>query len=177
MGVEIKMLEDRLTFIFSNVNEWLKFGEAKNGALLAINITSIFSAFDKIPYDTSNWLLFFIWFFILMNLFSAFTVLASYLPHLKAPEKIHSWLIMSNTKNALYYGDLSQMTSNDLINLLNLQVQTTPYALMIADQIICNSKIATKKYEFFTLALYFTVTAYIFPVFAALGYLIYKKIK
>ena len=35
------MMNEDLKFAFANVNDWLKFAEAKNGGLLALNVASI----------------------------------------------------------------------------------------------------------------------------------------
>ncbi|MCP4218773.1 MAG: hypothetical protein GY765_29345, partial [bacterium] len=43
-------MEERLKSIFANVNDWLKFAEAKNAALVAFNSAIIFavlSVFDQ----------------------------------------------------------------------------------------------------------------------------------
>lgn len=41
-------MEERLKFIFANVNEWLRFAEAKNGVLVAFNGAAIWGTLQSL---------------------------------------------------------------------------------------------------------------------------------
>ena len=47
-------MEDRLRYILSVVNEWLKFAEAKNGALLAVDVAIVFGILQLISNTSSK---------------------------------------------------------------------------------------------------------------------------
>lgn len=41
-------MREELKYIFTNINDWLKFAEAKHGALITFNVATIFGIFQII---------------------------------------------------------------------------------------------------------------------------------
>ena len=77
----LRVMEDRLRYILSTVNEWLKFAEAKNGALLGVDIAIIFGLLQVISDEISKG-----WIYLAISFIglSALSALLSFIPQLKA---------------------------------------------------------------------------------------------
>jgi len=94
-------LEERLRYILSTVNEWLKFAEAKNGALLAVDAAIIFGIF-KLTSDSAWPHAIFSYLTISLVIASAVSCLISYIPKIKNPPtwyKITSRYCLCNKPN------------------------------------------------------------------------------
>lgn len=168
-----KTTEDRLEYIFENVNNWLKFAEAKNGALLALNLICIMKAAEKLGKIDNDVLCIFIIFFLFFSLLSLLCCLASYMPQLLPPKNVRHLLKIFKKRedtNLLYFGDLSQISAEELLKKLKTLTPSLPevseentYEKYFAEQIVCNSVISAVKYQFFTISIWLTATAFLTP--------------
>lgn len=161
--------ETKLIFILSNVNDWLKFAEAKNAGLLVFSagcIVGLLSYTASSPNLSTAWktgIFSSIFFLILASLFC----ILSFLPKINRIEVLlwQQEVSCSDDDNFLYYGDLSKYTCEELLDAITRKyyqderylASSVKFHLDIADQIIINSKIALRKYNLFSLALYSTV--------------------
>ncbi len=152
------MMEDRLRYILSTVNEWLKFAEAKNGALLGVDIATIFGLFQVVSDEISKG-----WIYIAISLtgLSALSALLSFVPQLKAPSMIYKKRGGKET-SLMFYGHIAKYDPEAYIMALYSEVGTEiPSKLTIeldyAHQIITNSRIALKKNRYFNIGLWLTV--------------------
>ena len=162
-------MDSKLSEIFSNINDWLKFAETKNATLLAGNGVLIFGIIRLIKEGDYSFILVLYVFFVISQLLISFVFcLVSFIPSLEMP-----WIFKSNTKNdngnLLYFDDISKYTPisyiNDLKKALNIDKEDfTSYEKMLVEQIIVNSVIASKKYKLFKISIWFTLSAIVSPI-------------
>src|SRR5690554_6668102 len=97
---------DLLDKILSKTNEWLKFAEAKNGAVIAVvcsvmfGVNRIVVSLDEVP----TYLLFYLSAFFSFSFISLVVALSSFIPRLKKP----FWLRINekgNNDNPFYFVD------------------------------------------------------------------------
>ncbi|NJK53198.1 MAG: hypothetical protein HC849_16920 [Oscillatoriales cyanobacterium RU_3_3] len=163
-------LSEKLTVIFHNVNDWLKYAEAKNAILLAFagagltaNVTLLTVA-QNLPASLRFGLI------ISTSLLClcAFLCSLSFLPKTDL-EKI-LWIrtspsrrlaLQSNDDNFYYFGHLRKYTPDELLGAINklylgdiIQLPYEKECRDIAAQITVNSEIAFLKFRFFTYSSY-----------------------
>jgi hypothetical protein len=164
----------KLLAIFQNVNDWLRFAEAKNAALLAFSGTGMTATLTVLA--TVQSLPVFLRFGLLMStaLLCVCTLLCalSFIPKTnlekllwlrsQPAKKIHS----SPADNLYYFGDLRKYSSGELLNAINVYYFDgkiiQPYSKEccdIAAQITINSDIASLKFQTFTYAIYFLIAS------------------
>jgi hypothetical protein len=187
----MKDLVEKLTVIFQNVNDWLKFAEAKNAVLLAfsgagITATVTLLAAKDLPDSLEVGL-------IVATSFLCFCALIcsiSFLPKTNLEQVL--WLrsspsgrkIPQPTDNLYYFGDLKKYTSFELLDALNNQYFQTrfnpPYEKEcehLANQVVVNAEITFLKFQLFTYALYFLITSIaITPIFILLSLILLRKV-
>ena len=163
-------VEDRLRYILSLVNEWLKFAEAKNGALLAVDSAMIFGVFKLSESGWPHVGLFYLTISVLIA--SAVSCLISFIPKLKMPT-----FTMKREPDSgdslIYYGHIAKYNPENYLKALYGQADTgsvSPSSLEVdyAKQIVTNSRIALRKYFCFTVALWFAVGALTLLLIASL---------
>lgn len=158
-------MEERLGHILSIVNEWLKFAEAKNAALLAANTAIIFAVLRVLDSKTicRQWLSAYLLLGLLLLAAAAFIALVSFIPQVRIP-----WLALrrqpSSRDNLLFYGDIAYYDPTNYLQALG--ARTTPAANAFSSfeqdyavQIVTNSRIALRKYVLFSAAIWLTLTA------------------
>lgn len=151
------MIIDRLIQIFNNVNDWLKFAEAKVGALIAFLAATIFGSFQVCNGAQCNdFISFYIGGIIVFASIALFICLISLMPQTRLkwlwpPEKY------SKTDNLFFFGHLAKYDADSLVELLidkyKLESDNKEMELDIANQIIQNSLIANKKYKYFNFSM------------------------
>lgn len=155
-------MEDKLNIIFTNVNGWLQFSEAKNGVLLALNgavviglISILKDASEPIRYTIS-------WCLIPSFTLSLIVLIISYLPIRDKFFKKHYDLSNTtvNNTNLLFYGDLRKLTVPIYLKLLYQSYnKDVPDSFEksekdLAHQVLNNSAITYRKFTFFTVSAY-----------------------
>ncbi|MEH1971695.1 MAG: hypothetical protein V7L02_00450 [Nostoc sp.] len=187
-------VSSKLTAIFQNVNEWLKFAEAKNGILLAFSgagitaIITLLSTAQNLPQSLNFGLLLTT---ILLCICSLICSL-SFLPKINLERLL--WLqtkppkssnfIRKDTDNFYYFGHLQKYNSTELLDALNKHyfegTINKPYKKEyedIAGQITINSEIAFLKFQVFTYAIYILIASIlVIPFSAIINLFIYKKL-
>lgn len=172
-SMEIKLMNEdfhtKLDSIFKNVNDWLKFAEQKNAALLLLNggmvwgVTRVLSMTKKIP-DISYW---FNLVAYSLTVISALICIISFLPILQQrwfkPEET------SGSDNCLYFAHSAKYEAREYLIFLakklgyeNDKTKFTDFEVDLAKQIVTNSEIAFDKYKRFKLAAIFTIFAVAF---------------
>lgn len=153
-------MEDELQYIFSLVNQWLKFAEKKCAVLLAANSGAL-TALLKVKIAEKQTVLNLIGPYGLAALalivVSTFFCLISFFPRLKNLINFSS----EGNKNLTYFGDLAHTKDKELLKNLNNQGNEnnngfTKIEIDLANQIISNSKIALRKYRLFRCSLIFS---------------------
>ncbi len=151
-------MEDRLRYVLSVVNEWLKFAEAKNGALLAVDVAIVFGILQLTSNASSRgWIPFAI---SLIGL-SAISALLSFIPQLKvtSPKERKG---DDKATSLIFYGHFAKYQPESYVKTMYSRVgieapSITPIELDFAQQIIINSRIALRKNRYFSAGLWLTV--------------------
>ncbi|ELA8177647.1 hypothetical protein RGL50_005220 [Vibrio alginolyticus] len=155
-------IEETLHSVFSNVNDWLKFAEQKNAALLVLNggvvwgVTRVISKLEQLT-ELTYWLMLCGYALIVV---SALICLISFLPVLT-----EKWFKPEERKpadNCLYFADIAKYDNNHYVQLLASKLGKPDYIpnnyeLDLSSQIVTNSEIAFDKYKRFRLASIVTI--------------------
>jgi hypothetical protein len=173
---DIQKNEERLLKVFTNVSDWLKFAEAKNAMILAFNAASIFGASKFIDSTKDSYLNNYLFFVIILLIFSCAVSLISFAPRVKI---IRTGLYApGNIPNSLFFEYLKTLTALQIIESINgcqNSISPTQFEIDVAEQIKQNSIIASRKYSYFTISVWLTISAYItFPL--AIVFCIYTYI-
>ena len=155
-------MEERLRYILSTVNEWLKFAEAKNGALLAADTAILFGIF-KLASELSGLQACVSYFAIFLITSSAVSCLLSFIPKLKIP-LLEFERKRGKEDSLIFYGHIARYDPQSYLEVLFAQSGVEPptnssIEIDYAKQIITNSRIALRKYRCFNIGLWLTVAA------------------
>tara|TARA_R110002020_G_scaffold53118_2_gene148942 strand:+ start:360 stop:899 length:540 start_codon:yes stop_codon:yes gene_type:complete len=166
-----KELEDKLWKIFVNVNDWLKIAEAKNAMLIGFNGACIFGL-SRIMDITEGFLWWYLLFTCICFGFSVLTSLTAFVPRLNAlpPGVFYDSKII----NIFYFEYLKTLSSGSLIHELDERTKNFEIpsrVKQLADQVICNSNIASRKYSYFSVSVWITICGIASPLFGGLLFL------
>ncbi len=173
-------MDEELKCIFANVNEWLKFAETKNAVLVALDGGAVLGVLGLLKDQPRfpEWVIFYLWVFIIFNVIALSIALFSFLPQTKIP---YFWLIGEpNSKdNLIFYGHIKKYDVNQYLSALYTSDSQQPknfskLELDYANQIIVNSQIADRKYNYFRVALWFTISAILTPLIGGVLYLVFN---
>lgn len=167
-------LSAKLLVIFQNVNDWLKFAEAKNAVLLAFSgagmtaALTVLATAQNLPRSLQVGLILTT---VALNICTLVCGI-SFLPETNLEKlrwsrtKYSSKTSIQSTDNLYYFGDLRKYKKTELLDSLNAQYFnlkiTPPYSKECEDlavQITINSEIAFVKYKLFTSALCILISA------------------
>ena len=146
-------MEDRLRYILTLTNDWLKFAETKNAALLVFAGALAIGVVQRLNPQTALNIRSFTAIGLLLLAAAASCALTSFIPILR-PEKTTPPGQPSDTDNLLFYGHIAKYTPTAYIERLatiTQPLQGEPgIAEHYAQQIITNARIATRKYTWYT---------------------------
>lgn len=174
-------LQPRLREILDDVNGWLRFAEAKNGALAAAVLAGIFGLgqFD-VEFTKLGWIsLTYFGSALAFGLVSAAISVASFSPQIRVP-----WLYgigsPNATDNLLYFGDIAKYKPPAFLAALRVCVggdghEPTAFDRAYAEQIVTNSRITVRKFKSFEVAVWLTLAGLITPILAVLLYMLEKR--
>lgn len=143
---------NELKYIYSNVNEMLKFGEAKHAGLMVFNgaiIIGILSCYNDIST------LFLKWSLVIGFLFIGISLVLSILSQFPKTQNNYSKNKNIDRANIYFYGHLSCFTLNEFINeyhSLDPCFTANEFDKCLINQIIVISKIANRKFCLFKIA-------------------------
>lgn len=144
---EIDLLDKTL----SKTNDWVKFAEAKNGAMTAVVCTVIFGANKAVSdlNEVPNYLFAYFFSFFILSILSLVTAISSFIPRLKKPfwRKAEE---RSAHDNPFYFGHACKYDGYSYLKLMGIENKNTGVTEKLADQIVINSRIASQKYSLFT---------------------------
>ena len=164
--------EEQLYRIFNNVNDWLKFAEAKNAMLIAFNSASIYGISQVLDLElikNNSFCKYYLFVVIIIMIFSTITSLISFAPKVKILDG--GWYSPSNKSNVLFYEYLKTRTNVQIIEEVTGIANTNNFAkieLDLAEQIRQNSIVTSRKYSYFTIAVWLIIAAYITVPVAAI---------
>jgi hypothetical protein len=157
--------EEQLYRVFNNVNDWLKFFEAKNAMIIVFNSASIYGItqlFNLEYIKKSDQIINYLIIVIILLVFSTLSSLISFAPRVKI---IKGGLYApGDDPNVLFFEYLKIKTKEDIIKEITGVSDVDSFAPIekdIAEQIKQNSIIASRKYFYFTIAVWLTIAAYI----------------
>jgi hypothetical protein len=157
--------EDKLFKVFNNVNDWLKFSEAKNAMLIAFNGASIFGIVKLGNIDiinNSSFLKNYLFIVAICLIFSTINCLISFAPRVKIIKG--GFYNSGKIANVLFFEYLKGKNNIEIIKEITGELDEQKYSTLekdIAEQIKQNSIIASRKYSHFTVSVWMTISAYI----------------
>jgi hypothetical protein len=158
--------------------DWLKFAEAKNGVILALNGAILFGISRlALGYTFDNkWLAYYALMAVGLLLVSILIALLSFIPRLEAPFWM-SYPSKPDKFNVIFFGHICTTSVQDYLNKYyeTLEIAGVHSKLdnQFANQIVINSKVAFIKFKQFEIAIWFTIAALLTPV----GAFILAKVK
>lgn len=160
-------MKEELREIFNNINEWLKFAEAKNFGLLSLNAAIVFgitqinfamqSPFEPALYYVFGPLALVSFLFCLISLFPILT-------KIEKGQKVKNWIQKTcdwidkedEFENIHFFGYLKRIDEEKFEEKLKKKYgnnfsKFTKYEVELSSQILYNSRIASLKYQLFKL--------------------------
>lgn len=162
-------MDEKLKFIFDNINDWLKFAEAKAATLIALNGLAIFGILRLIKdMQLSDEIYIYIFAVIIQLVLSALIALTSLIPSLEMP-----WLFKTSNPdpkdNIFYFESIAKHTGPSFLDSLYAAVgeshkNNSSYENMLSNQIVINSVIARRKFKLFKLSIWLLFSAVATPL-------------
>ncbi len=155
-------MEERLRFILSLVNDWLKFAEAKNGVLLAVDLGILVALSGSISSSLLPKVT--MLFAIVLVFLAVVAVLVSFIPQTRLRNSIRAPATLQQGSSLLFFAHIAEYEPDSYMKALYSQIHqdTTVVSSLELDysgQIITNSRIALFKYRCFNIGLWLTVSA------------------
>lgn len=148
--------KQELKYIFTNINEWLKFAEAKHAGLIVLNaglVVGILSSYSNIQpfiYKTT----------ILIGIICfGISVFSSIISQFPITQNIFYNKKEIQNANLYFFGHLSHFHNEQFINeFKKIDSAFTPTKLDddLINQILINSRITQSKFSFFKFSSYIT---------------------
>lgn len=167
---------DLLESTLKQAVDWLKFAEAKNGALVAVGCATIFGVlrlYSSFSIE-SDLITLYVASFILFVATSIIISLTSFIPRIKPP----FWIKMPDKDegdNPLFFGHACKYSKRTYLALFNRYSelnsnQESQLELIFCDQIVNNSKISFIKYRVFSSAVFLFLAGVLTPLGALVLY-------
>ena len=178
-------MEEHLKSIFSNVNGWLKFAEAKNGVLVAFNGSGIFVVLtgillEDVPALAGHPALqAYFWSFIICLTVGLVIALFSFHAKLITSGGL-SGEEMKPSDNLLYFDHIAKYDAGAYLERLSAALEMERKGVYgqlekdYANEIIVNATIARRKYLLFNTALWCTIAGVMTPVLALLCWVVFR---
>ncbi|HEX8334876.1 MAG TPA: hypothetical protein VF622_19785 [Segetibacter sp.] len=159
--------DEQLQKLFANVNDWLRFAEAKNFGLLSLNAAIVFGFTQTNFAEGSSIAKAGFYVFTPFAVISFFITLISLIPILSEIERtsrVKEWITKISAlfgrerkfENIHYYGYLKDIDVAEFENkFLSKSGSTDPFTLFeseLGTQILYNSRITWLKYQLFKIA-------------------------
>lgn len=157
-------MKDEIKSIFQNVNEWLKFAEAKHAGLLVLNSGVIFGIL-AIYKDYQSCLPKII--ILLTLIFFGLSMLLSIVSLFPRTHNVLSKQKKIKNPNLYFAGHLCKLDVDDFKAELHKIKPTHVFDRFeddLLNQIIVNATITTRKYHLFKLATVSTIVGFIIPL-------------
>lgn len=152
-----------LNDIFSNINEQLRFAEAKNGALITLNsavVVAVITILADHSQAFSVWALNWLLAIAISCAIAVLVSLVSFMPEMR-PRKTRP--VVENPTNVFFFGHIRAHPEEDYLRMLfeglGLSIAPLRAHIHLANQIGTNSQNANKKFQVFAAAAGLTLTA------------------
>ncbi len=149
-----------------HINSWLTFAEAKNAALIALNITVIGVVFEQFSENKLPATI-----LIIAFAFSALTNLISFWPNNTSRPPKHTGHRIVDSLNLAFWGDIATvedeeqylgLVTSQYFPSLTIEDEGRKLFTDLASEIVINSRIATWKYKLFKFSLCIDIWAFVF---------------
>lgn len=185
-----EQVTEKLDKVFTNVNSWLVFAEAKNASLLALNGAGIYGLVSVLlngDYNGGKYLTLYLWVAVVFLCLGIVVALLSFSPVISVFDGKKKLLSQNKDNlNLLFYGDLVKYDCaiEYIVDIYKHYFKADidenavkKIHLDYADEILINSRITVKKYTLFKYALLMDLSAVLTPVLVGTVYLCYMGIK
>ncbi|MCB2290822.1 DUF5706 domain-containing protein [Clostridium sp. CS001] len=164
-------MKEDLKATLANINDWLKFAEAKNAILITLNGGMIFaflSSFnDKMSFASHNvfsynfFLRIYYWEFVIFAILGLVIALISFYPQIKRDIFWFTVRAKTTTDNLQFFGDIEKYTANEYLELIKSDSNYSFEKLEkdYANQIVINSRITYRKNKYAQVAVFLTLSA------------------
>jgi hypothetical protein len=170
--IEINSKKENLEYIFDNINNHLRFAEAKNAAIVTASFALITVYLFYESRFHNKFLEVFQINFIVFITFSLICSLLSYYSKITIIGNLNKKDNFDDAScNIIFFGDIAYMDEDQYcqtffdVPLKNLDDN---YCSCLINQIVINSRITKRKFEMFNLSLWFFIAACLSPVGAYL---------
>ncbi len=177
MAIESKNIvniEEKLRNMFANINEWLKFAEAKNFGLFSIT-GAVYLGITQVDFEESIPLK---WGFVILSLTAGATLIASLLslfPFLTKVDgafakgwisKLSNWIDHEHPfENIHFYGHLKNLQEpefeKEFTTKIGQELTFNQYEKELVTQILYNAKITWLKFQLFKIGGFFFLCGFI----------------
>jgi hypothetical protein len=171
-------LEQLLRERLADVNEWLRFAEAKNGGLAAVALGATYAAADLLGSNDAMPLALRCYLFVavVLTLVAACAALASFSPQL---HKVFPYGAGAPDEddNVLFFRDAAKHSPDSLVRAVQRLASLSadePSALskLLAQQVINNARIAERKFRSFDVGIWLAIAALITLPLAIVIYIV-----
>ena len=158
-------MREELKYTFTNINDWLKFAEAKHGALITFNVATIFGIFQIIEKLNEKEQFYKTAFIIVIALLmvSILVSLYSFIPITRPKPDCMSKEDFERKReglNILFYKDIHNLNYHQVIELMKLNLgenkDVNGFDEKLAIQIVNNARITYQKFRLFHTGGWFT---------------------
>lgn len=162
-------LQEMLSDTLKATTDWLKFAEAKNGALIGVNLAVLVSA-EKIQ-AAIGWAAYFHW-IAMLCIASISIALLSVIPRVGWPLPSVGKSNRDEHDNLMFYGDIAKYSPGGYCSELARKFarDLTLTESWTARQVAVLSDLTTQKLRFFKFAAFITLSAVATPIGAVLFY-------
>lgn len=161
-------MNEDLKYTFHNINEWLRFAEAKNAGLLALNIASIIGLLqldDPFRGDAGFLKGIMIFLFCLSCCICLYSILPVINKGFRFYKKMEEPEFEKQKEhlNALFFGDIARLSAGQFLSLFEFkhEVKLTRAEKDFGIQITNNAEICVQKYNLFKIAAWFTFGTFV----------------
>lgn len=148
--------KNELKYIFANINEWLKFAEAKHGGLIVLNVAlvvGILSSYPSISHCIFKPSI------LLGMVCFGISIFLSLLSQFPVTQNIFHNIKVINNPNLYFFGHICHFDKDAFVNHLKTADSSFVSNKLDEDlinQILVNARITQAKYSFFKFASYST---------------------
>ncbi len=152
--------KSELKYIFANINEWLKFAEAKHGGMLVLNaglVVGILSSYSNILNFTNKATIF------VSSICFGISVFISIISQFPVTQNIYYNKKKIQNPNLYFFEDLSclDITSFTIeYKKIDKDFEPTKFDVDLMNQILVNARIAKSKFCLFKFASYITAFSF-----------------
>lgn len=158
-------MEERLKYVLSSVIDWLKFGEAKNAALVALNGAAILSLIGAVKDIGNSAISYFLVHLTIPGLLIGLGISLNAIRSIVSKSYSPNLNFTDITDHVLFYGDIAKYSDTEYLKkLYAFHKEDAPetYSALeteFACQIIINARIANRKFKLFNYGLIVTIVA------------------